>query len=159
MKIKAIFPGTFDPITNGHVDLIGRASLLFDQLIVAIANNPTKKPRFNLAERVALVKEVTKHLPNVTVIGFSGLLVNLAKDNQAKVLVRGVRTVVDFEYEYQLANVNRKLYSELETIYLTPSESNAAISSTIVKEVHLHGGDVSAFVPQAVLTALNKCNH
>ncbi|MER2492461.1 pantetheine-phosphate adenylyltransferase [Catenovulum sediminis] len=154
MSIIAIYPGTFDPITNGHIDLIERASRMFTQLIVGVANSPSKKPLFNLTERVELVEKVTTHLNNVSVIGFSGLLVDLAKENKATVLVRGVRAVADFEYEFQLANVNRSLYPALETIFLTPIEKNSYISSSIVKEVARHGGDVSNFVAAVVATRL-----
>ncbi|WP_440906461.1 pantetheine-phosphate adenylyltransferase (plasmid) [Catenovulum sp. SX2] len=146
MSITAIYPGTFDPITNGHLDLIERASRMFDKIIVGVANSPSKQPLFDLTERVALTEHVTSHLRNVTVIGFSGLLVDLAKSQKASVLVRGVRTVGDFEYEFQLANVNRSLYPALETIFLAPSEKNSYISSSIVKEVARHGGTVAHFV-------------
>ncbi|EWH09148.1 phosphopantetheine adenylyltransferase [Catenovulum agarivorans DS-2] len=146
MPITAIYPGTFDPITNGHLDLIERASRMFDQIIIGVANSPSKQPLFDLNERVSLTKHVTNHLNNVEVIGFSGLLVDLAKAQNASVLVRGVRTVGDFEYEFQLANVNRSLHPALETIFLAPSEKNSYISSTIVKEVARHGGSVAHFV-------------
>lgn len=154
MSITAIYPGTFDPITNGHLDLIERASRMFDKIIVGVANSPSKQPLFNLAERVALTEHVTSHLNNVAVIGFSGLLVDLAKAQQASVLVRGVRTVGDFEYEFQLANVNRSLHPDLETIFLAPSEKNSYLSSTIVKEVARHGGSVARFVDDWVAAQL-----
>jgi len=154
MTIKAIYPGTFDPVTNGHSDLIERASNLFSEVIVGVAASPSKKPRFNLAQRVAMIEEVSKHLPNVTVVGFSGLLVDFAKKNNAKVLIRGLRAVSDFEYEFQLANMNRRLSPELESVFLTPSEGNSFISSTLVKEVSLHNGDVSQFVHPIVKAAL-----
>ncbi len=156
MAHTAIYPGTFDPITNGHLDLIKRASYLFDKLIVGVANSPSKQPLFDLNERVDLIKQVIKPFNNVTVIGFSGLLVDLAKDQQASVLVRGVRAVADFEYEFQLANVNRNLYPKLETIFLTPLEKNSYISSTIVKEVAKHGGNVNDFVAPEIAQALTK---
>ncbi len=155
MHTKAIYPGTFDPITNGHIDLVERAAKLFNQVIVGVANNPSKKPRFTLDERVKLAIAVTKHLDNVIVVGFSGLLVDFAKEYQATVLIRGLRAVSDFEYEFQLANMNRRLYPELESVFLTPAEQNSFISSTLVKEVALHGGDVSQFVPDIVSAALN----
>lgn len=151
---RAIYPGTFDPITNGHTDLIERAAKLFPTVVIAIAANPSKQPRFSLSERVKLVEQVTAHLSNVEVIGFSGLLVDLAKEQQASVLVRGLRAVSDFEYEFQLANMNRRLSPDLESVFLTPAEENSFISSTLVKEVALHGGDVSQFVHGAVATAL-----
>ena len=155
MHTKAIYPGTFDPITNGHIDLVERAAKLFNQVIVGVANNPSKKPRFTLDERVKLAIAVTNHLDNVIVVGFSGLLVDFAKEYQATVLIRGLRAVSDFEYEFQLANMNRRLYPELESVFLTPAEQNSFISSTLVKEVALHGGDVSQFVPDIVSAALN----
>ncbi len=154
MTIKAIYPGTFDPVTNGHSDLIERASNLFSEVIVGVAASPSKKPRFNLAQRVAMIEEVSQHLPNVTVVGFSGLLVDFAEKNNAKVLIRGLRAVSDFEYEFQLANMNRRLSPELESVFLTPSEGNSFISSTLVKEVSLHNGDVSQFVHPIVKAAL-----
>ncbi|MBV7316128.1 pantetheine-phosphate adenylyltransferase [Shewanella sp. NIFS-20-20] len=155
MHTRAIYPGTFDPITNGHTDLIERASRLFNTVVIAIAASPSKQPLFTLAERVALVENVTAHLSNVEVVGFSGLLVDFAKTQQAGVLVRGLRAVSDFEYEFQLANMNRRLSPGLESVFLTPAEKNSFISSTLVKEVALHGGDVSQFVHPEVDTALH----
>lgn len=154
MPVKAIYPGTFDPVTNGHADLIERASRLFSEVIVGIAASPSKKPRFDLAQRVALLEAVTSHLPNVSVVGFTGLLVDFAKDHQANVLIRGLRAVSDFEYEFQLANMNRRLSPDLESVFLTPAEENSFISSTLVKEVALHNGDVSQFVHPVVKQAL-----
>ncbi|WP_417607099.1 pantetheine-phosphate adenylyltransferase [Oceanimonas baumannii] len=156
MSIRVIYPGTFDPITNGHLDLIGRASQLFDEVIVGVAFSPSKRPMFELEERVALVQEVIEHeqLGNVTVVGFSGLLVDFAREYQASVLVRGLRAVSDFEYEFQLANMNRRLMPTLESVFLTPAEENSFISSTLVKEVAIHGGDISQFVPDAVAQAI-----
>jgi pantetheine-phosphate adenylyltransferase len=151
---KAIYPGTFDPVTNGHLDLIERGAKMFQHVVVGVANNPSKKPLFNLDERVALAKQVTSHLPNVVVVGFSGLLIDFAKDNQATILIRGLRAVSDFEYEFQLANMNRRLYPELESVFLTPAVENSFISSTLVKEVSLHGGKVEEFVPTIVSEAL-----
>lgn len=156
MSIKAIYPGTFDPVTNGHSDLILRASLLFSEVIIGVAASPSKKPRFTLEERVGMIQAITKDLNNVTVVGFSGLLVNFAKQHQAKVLIRGLRAVSDFEYEFQLANMNRRLYPELESVFLTPAEQNSFISSTLVKEVALHKGDVSQFVHPIVKAALEE---
>lgn len=156
MSIRVIYPGTFDPITNGHLDLIERASQLFDEVVVGVAFSPSKRPMFELDERVALVQEVIAHaqLSNVTVAGFSGLLVDFARDHNATVLVRGLRAVSDFEYEFQLANMNRRLMPELESVFLTPAEENSFISSTLVKEVAIHGGDISQFVPDAVRKAI-----
>lgn len=155
MTIKAIYPGTFDPVTNGHTDLIERASRLFSEIIVGVASSPSKKPRFSLEERVTMLKAITQHLPNVKIVGFSDLLVGFAKEHEANVLIRGVRGASDFEYEFQLANMNRALSSELESIFLTPAQENAFISSTLVKEVALHHGDVSQFVHPIVEAALN----
>jgi pantetheine-phosphate adenylyltransferase len=153
--VKAIYPGTFDPVTNGHTDLIERASKLFTQVIVGVASSPSKQPRFDLSERVNMIEAIIKHLPNVTVVGFSGLLVDFAQQHQAKVLIRGLRAVSDFEYEFQLANMNRRLSADLESVFLTPSEENSFISSTLVKEVALHHGDVSQFVDPVVKAALH----
>lgn len=154
--LTAIFPGTFDPITNGHVDLIARASLLFPSLIVAVAESPNKKTMFSLAERVELAKIALVQLPNVTVIGYANLMADFAKAHQATVLVRGVRTTYDFEYERQLAEMNRSLKPDLDTIFLMPSLVTGFISSTIVKEVALHQGDISRLVPKHVEHALLK---
>ena len=160
IKTKAIYPGTFDPITNGHLDLIERASTLFDHLIIAVAASPSKKTLFTLEERVETAKQVVAHLPTVTVLGFSGLMVNFAKEQQANLLIRGLRTTVDFEYEFGLTNMYRKLMPELESVFLTPKEEYAFLSSTIVREVALHGGDISQFVPEAVAKELSKkCNN
>lgn len=154
MKTKAIYPGTFDPLTNGHADLVIRAARLFDEVILAVAANPSKQPMFSLAERVSLAEEAFKAYPNVKVLGFSGLLAQFAKDHQAQILLRGVRAVADFEYEFQLASMNRQLNPDLDSLFMTPSEKNTFISSTLVKEVAKHGGDVSRFVPAHVDVAL-----
>lgn len=154
MSVNVIYPGTFDPVTNGHLDLIQRASRLFGHVTVAVAASPSKQPLFTLDERVSLLQQSVVALPNVAVIGFKGLLVDLAKAQQATVLLRGVRGVTDFDYEHQLANMNRRLMPELETVFLTPSEQWSFISSTLIREIALHGGDVSEFVPAAVLDVL-----
>ncbi|MGL4268639.1 MAG: pantetheine-phosphate adenylyltransferase [Plesiomonas sp.] len=154
MSVNVIYPGTFDPVTNGHLDLIQRASRLFGHVTVAVAASPSKQPLFTLDERVSLLQQSVAALPNVAVIGFKGLLVDLAKAQQATVLLRGVRGVTDFDYEHQLANMNRRLMPELETVFLTPSEQWSFISSTLIREIALHGGDVSEFVPAAVLDVL-----
>ena len=156
MHTKAIYPGTFDPITNGHADLIERAANMFTHVIVGIAANPSKKPLFSLDERVELIKQVTQHIPNVEVIGFRGLLADFAEDQGATVLIRGLRAVSDFEYEFQLANMNRRLNPNLESVFMTPSEENSFISSTLVKEVALHRGKVDQFCHPAVQLALSN---
>lgn len=154
MSRKAIYPGTFDPVTLGHIDLVSRAALMFDQLVVAIAASPHKKTLFTLEERVDLARQAVAHLPNVTVTGFSDLMANFAIEQQANVLVRGLRAVSDFEYEMQLARMNRHLLPTLESVFLMPSEEFSFISSTLVKEVARHKGDVSAFLPEHVYQAL-----
>ncbi len=159
MKVTALYPGTFDPLTNGHADLIKRAAKMFDVVLLAIANNPSKKPCFNLDERVELAEQVLSEYKNVKVIGFSGLLVDLAKQQNAQVLIRGIRAVSDFDYEFQLANMNRRLNPDLESVFLTPSERNSFISSTLVKEVALHHGDVTEFVDPIVAKALLEKLH
>ena len=156
MHRRAIYPGTFDPITNGHADLIERASTLFNEIVVGIAESPSKKPLFSLEERVLLAQQVTEKLDNVTVVGFSGLLVDFAHEYDATVLIRGLRAVSDFEYEFQLANMNRRLAPKLESVFLTPAEENSFISSSLVKEVALHGGDVSGFTDARVASALEQ---
>ncbi|SEA07351.1 pantetheine-phosphate adenylyltransferase [Alkalimonas amylolytica] len=154
MNITAIYPGTFDPLTNGHADLVLRAARLFSTVLVAVAANPSKKPLFTLGERVELARELFAPYTNVKVIGFSGLLADLAREQDAQVLIRGVRAVADFEYEFQLASMNRTLNPKLDSIFMTPSEKNTFISSTLVKEVCRHGGDVSGFVSPKVEQAL-----
>ena len=156
MHIKAIYPGTFDPITDGHLDLILRGSKLFNEVIVAIAANPGKTPLFSLAERVEMVEQVTANLSNVRIIGFSNLLVDCAKEYQAEVVLRGLRAVSDFEYEFQLAGMNRRLSPELETMLLTPAEQYEFISSSMIREIAKLNGDVSSFVPECVEERLIK---
>lgn len=159
MKVTAIYPGTFDPLTNGHTDLIQRAAKMFSTVIVAIANNPSKKPCFSLEERVDIANTLLADFDNVKVIGFSGLLADLAREHQAAVLIRGIRAVSDFDYEFQLANMNRRLNPDLESVFLTPAERNTFISSTLVKEVARHKGDVSEFVHPIVVKALQEKLH
>ena len=154
MPITALYPGTFDPITTGHADLIARATRIFDQVIVAIAGNPNKKPVFDLAERVRLVEHVTRDIDAVRVVGFEGLLIECVLDYAATVVIRGLRAVSDFEYEFQLASANRRLAPDVETVFLTPSESHTFTSATLVKEIAMYGGDVSSFVSPEVLAAL-----
>lgn len=156
MTTKAIYPGTFDPLTNGHLDLLTRASHMFDHLVLAIAASPGKNTLFTLEERVALAKEVTQHLPNVEVIGFSELMAHFAQSQNANILVRGLRAVSDFEYELQLAKMNHHLLPTLESVFLMPSEEWSFISSSLVKEVAKHGGDVTHFLPGPITAALQK---
>ncbi|MFC1501816.1 pantetheine-phosphate adenylyltransferase [bacterium] len=155
MKL-AIYPGTFDPITNGHLDIISRASKIFDKVIVAVADNLQKDPLFSLDERKKLVQQTVKGLKNIEVDVFNELLVQYAKRKGASVLIRGLRAVSDFEYEFQMALMNRKLAPELETVYLMPSEEYTYINSTIAKEVFTLGGKVDCFLPAAVVEALKK---
>lgn len=156
MSITAVYPGTFDPITSGHYDLIERAARFYDCLVIAVADNRNKNSLFSLEERVALAKEVTANLPNVEVVGFSVLLVEFVKQIQGNVLLRGLRAVSDFEYEFQLASMNRKLAPEIETMFMTPSEQYAFISSSLVREISALGGDVSEFVHPVVGQALRE---
>ena len=144
--IKAVYPGTFDPLTRGHEDLVRRASTLFDQLVLAIADSTAKRPYFTVDERIAMAREVLGELENVQVLGFSGLLTEFVRKQGARVVLRGLRAVSDFEYEFQLAGMNRNLYPEMETIFLTPSEQHMFISATLVREIATLGGDVSKFV-------------
>lgn len=149
-----IYPGTFDPITNGHVDLVERAARLFDRIVVAIAFSEKKTPLFSLDERVALCAGSLAHIDNVEVRGFSNLLTDFARGEGASCVLRGLRAVADFEYEFQLANMNRALYPEFESVFLTPSEHLSYISSSLVREIASLGGDVTPFVPTIVADAL-----
>ena len=149
-----VYPGTFDPITNGHVDLIERASKLFDKIIIGIASNQKKRPLFTIDERIHLATVAVAHLDNVEIIGFDYLLVNFVKDCNAEAVMRGLRAVSDFEYEFQLANMNRALSPELESIFLTPSEKFSYISSSLIREISALKGDASKFVPPHVAAAL-----
>lgn len=153
---KVVYPGTFDPITNGHIDLVERACRLFDHVVIAIATSKKKQPLFSLEERVDLVQQSLGHLENVEVIGFEGLLVDLVRNQNANGVLRGLRAVSDFEYEFQLANMNRALAPEMESLFLTPSEHLSFISSTLVREIASMGGDVSKFVAKPVSQALNE---
>lgn len=153
---KAIYPGTFDPITRGHEDVVRRAARLFDEVVVAVAKSHSKKPLFDLDERVALAAEVLADCPNVRVAGFSGLLMQFAREEGARVVIRGLRAVSDFEYEFQLAGMNRHLYPEVETIFLTPSEQYMFISASLVREIAVLGGDISKFVPSVVDAAIQQ---
>ena len=153
---KIVYPGTFDPITNGHIDLVERASKLFDKIILAVATSTRKNPLFDVDERVQLAKNAIKHLGNVDVRPLDYLLVNFVKDCSADAVLRGLRAVSDFEYEFQLANMNRALSPEVESVFLTPAEQFAYISSSLVREISSLNGDVSKFVPVNVSEALIK---
>jgi pantetheine-phosphate adenylyltransferase len=156
MKRNAVYPGTFDPITNGHQDLVRRASGIFDAVVVGIAANPNKTPMFSLEERVDLARRVLSDLPNVTVEGYDGLTVDFARQHGGAVVVRGLRAVSDFEFEFQLANMSRHLDKSLETVFLTPKEHFTFISSTLVREIAVLGGDVRQFVHPIVEAELKK---
>ena len=151
-----IYPGTFDPITNGHVDLTERAARLFDRVVVAIAHSEKKTPLFNLEERVVLCQQTLSHVDNVEVVGFSNLLTDFARSQGANCVLRGLRAVADFEYEFQLANMNRAMWPEFESIFLTPSEHLSYISSSLVREIAALNGDITPFVPEQVAAALKQ---
>ena len=153
---SVIYPGTFDPATNGHVDLTERAARLFDRVVVAIAYSEKKTPLFDLKQRIALCEQSLAHLDNVEVVGFNNLLIDFAKSQGSRCVLRGLRAVADFEYEFQLANMNRAMYSEFESIFLTPSEHLSYISSSLVREIAAMGGDITPFVPQPVAAALEE---
>ena len=153
---RAVYPGTVDPMTMGHVDLVKRASKLFDSVIIAIASSDSKKPMFSLEERIEIGNKIFADDPKVEVVGFSGLLVNFAKENDANILIRGLRVVADFEYEFQLANMNRAMSPDIESVFLTPKEEYSYISSSLVKEIATMGGDVTRFVDAVTLEALNQ---
>ena len=150
------YPGTFDPITRGHVDLIERASRLFSKVIVAVARSEKKSPLFTVEEREALCREAVSHLSNIEFVHFSGLTVELAKELNCSAVLRGVRAVADYEYELQLANMNRAMMPEFETVFLTPGENLSYISSSLLREIAAMGGDISPFVPPNVMTALRE---
>ncbi|MEK6698189.1 MAG: pantetheine-phosphate adenylyltransferase [Nitrospirota bacterium] len=156
MKHIAVYPGTFDPVTNGHVDLLERSLRIFDEVIVAIASNPKKAPLFPIEERIAMFREATAQYKNVVIEGFDGLLVDYVKQKKAIGIVRGLRAVSDFEYEMQMALMNRRLDSTIETVFLMPNEEYSFITSTIVREAASYGGDVSSLVPKVVVEKLKK---
>ena len=152
--LKVVYPGTFDPFTRGHEDLVRRASTMFDEVIVAIADSESKSPLFSAAERIAMAREVLASLGTVRVMGFSSLLMDFVHSVDARVILRGLRAVSDFEYEFQMAGMNRNLYPEVETLFLTPSEQYLFMSSSIVREIARFGGDVSSFVAPSVAARL-----
>ncbi len=153
---KAIYPGTFDPVTNGHIDLIKRAVKLFGDVTVAVAHNPQKKPLFSVEERLKLLKESVKDIDGVTVVSFKGLVVDFARRSNASIVIRGLRMLSDFEYEFQMALTNRKLEDSVETIFLMPSESYSYVSSKLLKEAAALGADLGYFLPSCVEKALKK---
>lgn len=155
----AVYPGTFDPITNGHIDLVDRAAPLFERLIVGVAESPGKGPTLPLATRVELASNALKHHANVEVRGFDGLLAHFVRSERAGILLRGLRAVSDFEYEFQMASMNRHLIDEVQTLFMTPDEKYSFISSSLVREISRLGGDVSGFVPEPVLQALRTHWH
>lgn len=156
MPVKAIYPGTFDPPTNGHVDLIQRGSKLFDHLVVAVLNNPVKDPLFTVSERVEMLEEATRTLGNVSVARFNGLMVDFAREQGASAVLRGIRAISDYEYEFQMALMNRRLAPEVETVFLQPAGRYSFVSSRMVKEVFSFGGDVTGLVPPNVLKRLRN---
>jgi len=154
--IKVVYPGTFDPLTRGHEDLVRRAAGVFDRVVVAVADSKAKQPFFSAAERIAMTREVLSPFPNVEVTGFSSLLMEFVRAQGAKIVLRGLRAVSDFEYEFQMAGMNRRLYPDVETLFLTPSEQYTFISATIVREIAKFGGDVSHFVHPVVAARIRE---
>jgi len=151
-----VYPGTFDPITNGHTDLVERASKMFDKIILAVAESPKKSPLLPLKQRVELAQQCLDHLDNIEVVGFNNLLADFAKEHNANIFLRGIRAVSDFEFEFQLADMNRRLAPEVESVFLTPANHLSYISSTLIREISALGGDVSEFVNPVVVNALNE---
>ena len=156
MPVTALYPGTFDPVTNGHTDIVRRACRLFDRVIVAIAANADKHPLFDLEERVAMARDVLAEFPVVDVVGFDTLLVDFVQQQGATVIIRGIRAVSDFEYEFQMAGMNRQIAPDIETVFMTPAEQHAFISASLVKEIAHLGGDVAPFLDKRVVAALKK---
>ncbi len=154
--VTAIYPGTFDPLTNGHADIAERAASMFEKVIVAVADSVSKKTLFTIDERVDLASNVLSNIQNIEVISFNSLVTDLAHENKAKVIVRGIRAVSDFDYEFQMAGMNRQLISEIETVFLTPAENLSFITSSLVREISSFNGDVSKFVHSMVLNALKE---
>ena len=153
---KAIYPGSFDPITFGHLDIIERSAGLFDEIMIAVLNNSQKNALFSVDERVSMIRELTDHLPNITVASFQGLLVDFAREQKAHIVIRGLRAVTDFEYELQIAQTNKVEYPDLETVFLTTNLNYSYLSSTIVREFASYGGDISKFVPEPVIWRIRE---
>ena len=157
--VTAIYPGTFDPITNGHIDIAQRAAKLFDEVIIAVAERKAEKTLFTKDERLFFVNNSFSNIGNIKSISFDGLVTDLAREKSARILIRGVRTILDFDYEFKMAGMNKKLYTDIETVFLTPTENFNYISSSLVREIAVLGGDVSLFVPQSIQLALKeKCS-
>ena len=154
--VTAIYPGTFDPITNGHIDIAQRAAKLFDEVIIAVAERQAEKTLFTKDERLFFVNTLFSNIDNIESISFDGLVTDLAQEKSAKILIRGVRTILDFDYEFKMAGMNKKLYKDIETVFLTPTENFNYISSSLVREIAVLGGDVSSFVPQPIQLALKE---
>ena len=154
--VTAIYPGTFDPITNGHIDIAQRAAKLFDEVIIAVAERKVEKTLFTKDERLFFVNNLFSNIGNIKSISFDGLVTDLAREKSAKILIRGVRTILDFDYEFKMAGMNKKLYTDIETVFLTPTENFNYISSSLVREIAVLGGDVSLFVPQSIQLALKE---
>lgn len=150
MMRTVIYPGSFDPLTNGHLDIITRASAMFDKVVVGVLKNSSKNPAFTIEERVDFIKRTTTHLPNVSVQGFSGMLVDLARQNNSKILIKGLRAVSDFEYEFQMALANKSQHEEIETLFLTTAKEFMFLSSSIVKEIARYGGNLKELVPNEI---------
>jgi pantetheine-phosphate adenylyltransferase len=154
--VTAIYPGTFDPITNGHIDIAQRAAKLFDEVIIAVAERKAEKTLFTKDERLFFVNNLFSNIGNIKSISFDGLVTDLAREKSARILIRGVRTILDFDYEFKMAGMNKKLYTDIETVFLTPTENFNYISSSLVREIAVFGGDVSLFVPQSIQLALKE---
>ena len=151
---RALYPGTFDPMTNGHLDLVRRAGQIFDEVIIGVSENPNKTKLFNLDERIEIVNHITSNIKNVKVIGFSGLLIDFLAEQECRIVLRGLRALSDFEFEFHLASANKRLNPDIETMFMTPDEQNHFISSSLVKEIAKYGGDISSFVPPYVSSRL-----
>lgn len=156
MMRRALYPGTFDPMTNGHLDLVRRSSQIFDEVIVGVSENPNKTKLFDLDERIEIANQITADFANVTVKGFNGLLIDFLADQECRIVLRGLRALSDFEFEFHLASANKRLNPDIETIFMTPDEQNHFISSSLVKEISKYGGDISSFVPPYVRECLLK---